>query len=235
MRRIQPFLLLLFLPQNTVTMSKSTHFLGQPMFGQLINLMSKPEILEFSRESGGERLREALRCLAASGRDALCRHQAFRLFAGNLRHHGSRSPQAVPFGHKDDAPPQHPVRCQRPQAGAGVRARLPQFVRQVQGRAFLGQPRKAGAGMAQTPANHRLHHDNAVLQSHIQGRGAASEVGEEERRAESPHEHPCQRGSPVRHPFHLRRDQRRLHAQALQLCRWRYHRDGQGVCRLLEV
>lgn len=25
------------------------------MFGQLINLMSKPEILEFSRESGGER------------------------------------------------------------------------------------------------------------------------------------------------------------------------------------
>lgn len=36
-------------------MSKSTHFLGQPMFGQLINLMSKPEILEFSRESGGER------------------------------------------------------------------------------------------------------------------------------------------------------------------------------------
>ena len=55
MRRIQPFLLLLFLPQNTVTMSKSTHFLGQPMFGQLINLMSKPEILEFSRESGGER------------------------------------------------------------------------------------------------------------------------------------------------------------------------------------
>ena len=36
-------------------MNKSTHFIGQPMFGQLINLLSKPEILKFSRENGGER------------------------------------------------------------------------------------------------------------------------------------------------------------------------------------
>ena len=36
-------------------MGKGTHFLGQPMFGQLISLLSKSEILKFSRENGGER------------------------------------------------------------------------------------------------------------------------------------------------------------------------------------
>ena len=36
-------------------MGKGTHFLGQPMFRQLISLLSKSEILKFSRENGGER------------------------------------------------------------------------------------------------------------------------------------------------------------------------------------
>ena len=36
-------------------MGKGTHFLGQPIFGQLISLLSKSEILKFSRENGGER------------------------------------------------------------------------------------------------------------------------------------------------------------------------------------
>lgn len=36
-------------------MSKSTHFLGQPMYGQIINLLDKQEILRISRENGGER------------------------------------------------------------------------------------------------------------------------------------------------------------------------------------
>ena len=31
-------------------MNKGTHFSGQPMYGQLINLLNKEEILKFSRE-----------------------------------------------------------------------------------------------------------------------------------------------------------------------------------------
>ena len=36
-------------------MGKGTHFIGQPMFGQLISLIDKSKVLVFSREKGGER------------------------------------------------------------------------------------------------------------------------------------------------------------------------------------
>ena len=36
-------------------MSKGTHFIGQPLFGQLISLLDKSKILKFSREIDGER------------------------------------------------------------------------------------------------------------------------------------------------------------------------------------
>lgn len=36
-------------------MSKSTHFFGQPIFGQLIKCLDKEKILEISRKHGGER------------------------------------------------------------------------------------------------------------------------------------------------------------------------------------
>lgn len=36
-------------------MNKGTHFNGQPMYGQLISLLDKHEILKFSREKKGER------------------------------------------------------------------------------------------------------------------------------------------------------------------------------------
>ena len=36
-------------------MNKGTHFIGQPMYGQLLNLLDKAKILRFSRENGGER------------------------------------------------------------------------------------------------------------------------------------------------------------------------------------
>ena len=35
-------------------MNKGTHFNGQPMYGQLISLLDKHEILKFSREKKGE-------------------------------------------------------------------------------------------------------------------------------------------------------------------------------------
>ena len=48
------FLLPLFLRQNINNMNKGTHFIGQPMYGQLIFLLNKAKILKFSRENGGE-------------------------------------------------------------------------------------------------------------------------------------------------------------------------------------
>lgn len=36
-------------------MNKGTHFLGQPILGQLLSLLDKSKILKFSREKGGER------------------------------------------------------------------------------------------------------------------------------------------------------------------------------------
>ncbi len=36
-------------------MGKSTHFSGQPLYGQVINLLDKSKILQISRENGGER------------------------------------------------------------------------------------------------------------------------------------------------------------------------------------
>ena len=36
-------------------MRKNSHFLGQPLYGQVIKLLDKSKILQFSRENGGER------------------------------------------------------------------------------------------------------------------------------------------------------------------------------------
>lgn len=36
-------------------MGKSSHFVGQPMYGQVIKLLDKSKILQISREKGGER------------------------------------------------------------------------------------------------------------------------------------------------------------------------------------
>lgn len=36
-------------------MSKSSHFSGQPLYSQVIKLLDKSKILQFSRENGGER------------------------------------------------------------------------------------------------------------------------------------------------------------------------------------
>ena len=51
-QEIQPFYVIMFLPQNSITMSKSNHFTWQPVFSQLLNLLSKSRILEISRSTG---------------------------------------------------------------------------------------------------------------------------------------------------------------------------------------
>ena len=53
--RNQSFLVILVLPQTLITMGKSSHFIGQPMYSQVIKLLDKSRILQISRENGGER------------------------------------------------------------------------------------------------------------------------------------------------------------------------------------
>ena len=45
-----------------VTMGKSTHFSGQPLYSQVIKFMSKDRILQLSREHGGERYIKRFDC-----------------------------------------------------------------------------------------------------------------------------------------------------------------------------
>lgn len=40
--------------EKTDNMGKGTHFVGQPVYGQLLNLLDKSKVLRFSRENGGE-------------------------------------------------------------------------------------------------------------------------------------------------------------------------------------
>lgn len=42
-------------PKIKRTMGKSSHFLGQPVYSQVIKLLDKPEIVKISRQNGGER------------------------------------------------------------------------------------------------------------------------------------------------------------------------------------
>lgn len=43
-------------------MPKSSHFSGQPLYGQVIKLLDKSKILDFSRKNGGERYTKRFNC-----------------------------------------------------------------------------------------------------------------------------------------------------------------------------
>lgn len=51
----QPIWLTLSYHTKSITMSKSTHFFGQPVYGQLIKSLDRVKIVEMSRKNGGEK------------------------------------------------------------------------------------------------------------------------------------------------------------------------------------
>ena len=52
----QPFLVIFVVDKKTnITMGKSTHFFGQPVYGQLIRSLDRDKIIEISRKNGGEK------------------------------------------------------------------------------------------------------------------------------------------------------------------------------------
>ncbi len=59
-------------------MSKSIHFSGQPMYGQLISLIDKEDVLKFSRKHNGERYVKHF--------DA-CQHLLFKQLKGRFNRH----------------------------------------------------------------------------------------------------------------------------------------------------
>ena len=52
----------LLLQLNSITMGKSNHFSGQPLYSQVIKLLNKAKILHFSNERGGERYTKRFDC-----------------------------------------------------------------------------------------------------------------------------------------------------------------------------
>ncbi len=51
-----------FAKKQIQPMPKSTHFSGQPLYVQVIKLLDKSKILDFSRKNGGERYTKRFNC-----------------------------------------------------------------------------------------------------------------------------------------------------------------------------
>ena len=101
-------------------MNKGTHFIGQPMYGQLIKLLSKEEILKFSREHNGERYVkhfDAYQHLVIMLYAVIKRFDSLREITDSIV---SRGTQTCPSWHKDHAKAQYIVGRQRPQARSRV-------------------------------------------------------------------------------------------------------------------
>lgn len=98
-------------------MNKGTHFIGQPMYGQLLNLLDKSKILRFSRENGGERYVkhfDAWQHLVIMLYAVIKRFDSLREIAG---FDVPRSPQAFALGHQPDATPLNAFGCECPPQG----------------------------------------------------------------------------------------------------------------------
>ena len=91
-------------------MNKGTHFIGQPMYGQLLNLLDRAKILRLSRENGGERYVKHF--------DAW-QHLVIMLYAVIKRFDSLReiTDSMFPEARKLDAPPLNALRRKRPPQG----------------------------------------------------------------------------------------------------------------------
>ena len=102
-------------------MNKGTHFIGQPMYGQLLNLLDKSKILRFSREMGGERYVkhfDAWQHLVIMLYAVIKRFDSLREITDSMFPGGQ---EAVAPWYQPDAPPLNPVGCQCPPQGVSSR------------------------------------------------------------------------------------------------------------------
>ena len=144
-------------------MSKSNHFFGQPLYGQLINLLDKEKILELSRSKGGERYIKRF--------DAWT-HLVTMLYAVIMRHDSLREisvsmlAEARKLSHIGIT--MMPTRSTLSDASA----RRPEAIfesiyrwlyKRYSKEALLGPPRPLSGEMDETVANHRFYHDFAIF------------------------------------------------------------------------
>ena len=171
-------------------MNKGTHFSGQPMYGQLINMLNKEEILKFSREYNGERY---VKRFDAYQHMAIMLYAVIRKFDTLREITDSMFPEARKLAHLGirTMPRRSTLsdaNARRPEAV--FEATYRSLLRPIQGRTFLGQPKTADARMVQPPADYRLHDNKPFFQPHFQRRRQASQDREKEGWHKSAHQYP---------------------------------------------
>ncbi len=129
-------------------MGKSSHFSGQPLYGQVIKLLDKSKILQFSAERGGERYTKRFNIRV---------HLVVMLYAIIMRFDSLRETTASLLAetrnHIQDRT-QHACRCQQKASESHIRGHIPRFVRHIQTSAFLGQPKPQDAQVDETASDY---------------------------------------------------------------------------------
>jgi len=196
-------------------MGKSTHFLGQPILGQLLNYLNKAKILQISRDGSGERYVKKFNAwchLTVMLYAVISRFDSLREITSatmmecrKLQHLGimdlprcstlsdanSRRDEGI-FGNiYMDLYLTYKDRL----SSDSCSHKVPKWMKRLQ---IIDS-----ITVSRYPPRCYQHPGTSLLEPHFQGRGAQSEDGEEERRHQGALCHPCQRGRSVRHPVHL--------------------------------
>ena len=204
-----------------MTMNKGTHFLGQPMYSQLISLLDKAQILRISQENGGERYVKHF--------DAW-QHLVVMLYAVV----NASTPFVKSWHLCCPKPANWDIWALTP-CRAASHFRMPTCaVTNVSSKPSTESctplistcfPRTADGAVSKVArrfANHRFDDHFALLQSYFQRRRVASEDREKEGQHQSSRQYSCQRVCALRHPLHLGAQGGFLHAPPLQLPQRRY-------------
>lgn len=172
-------------------------FSGQPVYGQLINLLDKAEVLKFRCEHGGERY---VKHFDSWQHLVVMLYAVIKRFDSLREITDSMFPEARKLAHLGIQV------MPRRSTLSDANARRPKKVFESIYRSLYARykdelssdSRKTpGSLLAPSPANHRLNHNNAVFQPHLQGCRPSSEGWKKERGHQGSHKHPCQRGGAV--------------------------------------
>jgi hypothetical protein len=205
-------------------MGKSTHFLGQPILGQLLNYLNKAKILQISRDGGGERYVKKFNAwchLTVMLYAVISRFDSLREITSatmmecrKLQHLGimdlpRRSTLWDANSRRDDGIfgkvyMDLYLTYKDRLSSDSPSHKVPTWMKRLQ---IIDS-----TTVSRYPPRCYQHRGTSLLEPHFQGRGPQSEDGKEERRPQGALCHPRQRGRTVRHPVHIRCQARPLPA-----------------------
>lgn len=184
-------------------MNKGTHFNGQPMYGQLINLLDKEEILKFSLKYHGERY---VKHFDAYQHLTVMLYAVIKRFDSLREITDSMFPEARKLAHLG-------IRTMpRRSTLSDANARRPEKVFEDIYRSLYVRYKgelSSDSRKRQIPswlnrlANNRFYYHIPVLQPPIQGCRQTSQMREEEGRHKSTYKHTRKRRRALRHQIHL--------------------------------